>query len=164
MICGVIGLLLGGCLVTDQITFEDAVNHPISILAYTPTDNLIPKTANESFTLTVVVTDPDVTDSADHEIEARLVLAADYWSNPDTSTKSCAAPQPLPNHGYAVDSVVFTIDCVVELGPLNVYDGSLVKVKTVVSDLGFLGSDADRFAPGAFIAEQPWVVQIAEEE
>ena len=54
-----LALLAGGCIVTDTIQFDDAVNHPPEVLLVEPLNEYIATVCQETQQFTITVWDPD---------------------------------------------------------------------------------------------------------
>jgi hypothetical protein len=157
MCLGILVSLAAGCVVTDKITFEDAVNQPFSILDYAPSEHLIYSMSDAQVDFRVTVGDPDVTDPEAPEIRGLITVLADDWSGPFKGT--CKAPIQADDADHEWSGYIFDIECSFTVPHyLGSIDGSLLTVNLSVSDLGFLPDDRPR--KGAHLVDLTWVVSV----
>jgi hypothetical protein len=149
-----------GCVVTDKIKFEDAVNHPISIEREQPTDNFMTGIYGESTSFSVIVQDEDVTDTIGGNIEGLLEIDAFNWPNPRRPVGECEDPQfvkPVDTEGE--ETPRFVVECTIEnWASISDADiGDTLNVRLIVSDLGFVRSQPRQ---GATTAEISWDMKV----
>ena len=163
LLLGVVFCLSNGCVVTDKIDFEDAVNQPFAIFSYTPKDSFFSELDSvETIPFSATVWDPDVSDPLNPEMRALVTYRLDYQSS--SRTLFCQAPSRDTNHGYDVEGDVYTIECEIDLSSEVLVDGNLIVVDMLISDLGFVqgGNNAPR--KGAYVHDLSWVINIVEEK
>ena len=164
MLC-LLGLSEAGCVVTDKIEFDDAVNQPISIERDTPVDPIVSVSTsdNRNFTVTVWDWDVDDPDPAQNSIEGKVEIRADYWSTSVLRECNSLVLSSEETDTDVVDTSLprFTIVCPVDLKQFDALEESLVEVRIVVSDLGFFG---DTPRPNAQTAEMLWVLRVQEDD
>jgi hypothetical protein len=158
--------LASGCIVTDKIEFDDAINHPPVVQRAAPQKATFTYTLNEdniNLNFAVYVQDEDVFDSEDNPIDAIIEVRLSGWEEPEPNPAGCAAPKLLYGNDAPAadpgDPPFFKIDCGLDLNTIDAADGAVVEVRVIVSDLGFY---RDQAVTGANRAEVAWFVQIAE--
>jgi hypothetical protein len=149
-----------GCVVTDKIKFEDAVNHQISIERNDPPDSITTAIIDVPKAFSVIVQDEEVTDTTGGSIQGLLEFDSANWSVPRFSDRYCANPRPAkPVDTEGEETPTFIVECIIDDWVIisDVIAGDELTVKLVVSDLGFV-----RFQPrqGATTAEILWMMQV----
>ncbi len=148
-----------GCVVTDKIKFEEAVNYPISILRNQPAEATIAAPANseDELTFSAMVWDEDVTDVDGDSIWGRLEVRLNSWSKA-LDSGNCKAPLFVDSTDTEKsDLPIFLIECTVEASVFNTAEAGLLEIHLTVSDLGFIG---ERPRPNSQTAEVLWVMQL----
>jgi flagellin-like protein len=153
--------IAGGCVVTDKIEFEDAVNHSISIERNLPEESIVTvgRGANQEFS--ALVWDMDVIDPERNPIEGHLEIRAEYWT--ESAFKSCDEPglsDASVGDTEAGETPIFLIKCTVDIGDFEVIEDSLIELRLIVSDLGFYQNEARE---GATTAETVWVLRVRQD-
>lgn len=153
-----------GCLVTDTIEFEDAINHPIEILDIFPGETILTVCDNQSVTFWVVLWDPDVEISKESAASAHLSMVADTKEQlrkvPSSyRCKPPSSPVVIPTRGKNKDKgALVYLSCSAELTQFNA--GTLVEVTMTVSDLGFVSSTEPDVPRDANVANMRWTLKI----
>ena len=132
----VVAHLLTGCVVTDKITFDEAMNHPIAYLYADPPDHIISTSQKKIISLKVIVWDPDIYDADEQQIEARLAYTTDYWEGDEYDCKSVRALLGEENI-YDIEGIPFEVQCDLDLRSLELIGDTLLSVTMTISDLGF---------------------------
>ncbi len=160
-------LTASGCIVTEKIIFEDAVNHAISIERHNPASSVYGAERDATVSFSALVRDEDVSDLEQNLIEGLLELSTNYWTNKIRGTTDyCKLPElvePIDQDDTSRDTVpTFRIECTVNLSTLELIEdsGSILEVRLIVSDLGFIRNQP---RPGSNTAEILWVVQMLQD-
>ncbi len=162
LVCVVVAQLLMGCVVTDKITFDEADNNPIALLAAAPEKHIKAVTGEDAVNFTVTVWDPDVLSPDDQQIGALLTYSTDYWETQEDICRTPPVPLSEEENVYGVDGTVFNITCLLDLTSLELIDNSLLSVTMTVSDLGFQ-SHSNKPRKGAQLVSHNWGLQIVPE-
>lgn len=155
-LCAFSGLLFG-CVVTDKIEFEEAVNQPFAILARDPEGNLVQGDKGSVKTVSVTVWDPDFDEIGEVSLAGKLVVRSDLWTSP--MVYYCPAPVVPEADSETTESegIAYLLSCPFNL-PNEVPTGSLLEFTLIISDLGFYRGGEPR--AGAYTAEMNWVIQM----
>lgn len=155
---------LGGCLVTDEVEFEDDVNHPPQMLSVSPSNSYFHWTTDGTTTVSARVWDPDEEDL--DTLKAAIYFVENPYSSSATfkgvaSTTECSITSLEPSDEELDDGItgtVLNVSCDIEMG--DVFNNSDVAlIKMVVSDLGFRTWTVEK---GARTVEAQWVYQLIE--
>lgn len=161
----VLGVAQESCLVTDTIEFEDEINHPPVVVAYYPSQIILPvchdDLKNRVFWLTLW--DPD--EDAPSQSESRGRLSVDLDSNPDTrniADGKCDLPREPPGYiGGEADLPTGTylhVRCSIDLSDRTVPEDAILSVTMEISDLGYSSLNNPR--EGANTVERVWVFEV----
>lgn len=158
--------LAAGCIVTDTIGFEDAVNHPPEVLLVEPLNDYISTVCQETQQFTITVWDPDEKDAASYGAKISL------WLNPTATgsedvIKDCDISRVATTTGEATTEyetgVQMFVDCKLPLGLYTLGVGEdLLLVRVRVSDRGY--SPSNKVSEGARVAEVIWVLELLPDE
>ena len=155
-------VLAAACIVTDDIQFEDAVNHPPEVIDVTPANDQITPVCPETQELTVTVWEPDAEDAAFYgaQIFARWTRGATGgWEYDD----SCDPPVELddPGDGDHAGGARVRLTCELPLEFINIDESDPTMLVLVrVADLGFFQGQV---RDGARTAEVLWVLEVQPE-
>lgn len=155
--------LPSGCIVTDKIEFEDAVNHPIRIWRRLPEDTILASPRNTVITFSATVSDEDVSvvDPSDNPIAGLLEIQVDDWNETILTDDGCSSPTLQDPTDTAADGPpLYAIGCSLALNSINAGADNLIQVRLIVSDLGFTKNQPN---PGADTAEVLWIVRVTED-
>ncbi len=155
------GLLLTGCIVTDAIEFDDAVNHPPAVVAST-TRGLHSTCPGSDMSFFVIVEDIDEDDPDDTEMQGMLSLTNEIDS---IAPYPCDPPRPpfIPvgsgSSGSDEDLPPIQITCPISAELLSqIPIGVLTSVHLEVSDLGYVSGNIPR--EDAYIVQVDWVLEV----
>jgi len=162
ILAAVVAALLGGCLVTDELEFEDLVNNPPEVVSVEPPNSYIHPVCKGNYDFAVTVWDADVEDVASYD--AKIYL----WPTPSISTSTS-----LSEKGYCETEEEYVdgeedaqgeagrqirVSCTLDLnflGGVDEYDVMLMKI--IVSDRQFI---QQTLPPDARKAEVFWALQL----
>ena len=156
-------LFVAGCLVTDEIEFEDDVNYPPQLLSMSPSNQYIGffcADDNLEFSMTVWDPDPEDVDTFD----ANIYFAADPSDSAASPSLggSCVLNELVTSADDDDDTnnvgVQMKVDCSLNNIPAP---GDLNLVKIVASDLGFVQGVAPE---DARTVEVLWVKELLADE
>ncbi len=160
VVLAALALALGGCIVTDEIDFRDAVNHPPELIDVEPSNAYIDTVCPELQTFTVEVWDADEDDAAFYGAQIYV-----RWTPGDTGSWNDQRPCNQPTEVAALEDgaekqegVRMRITC--EL-PLEYYSIDTAEpyllVMVRVSDRGFFQGSVDE---GARKVEVLWALEL----
>lgn len=150
--------LLAGCLVTDTIEFEDAINGPLEVVSASPAESLLRVCRDERRTFAVTVWDPDEDDAEQPALRARLTVDIDEDVSVAGECKVPTVGAPPAGQGDPEMGAFLDVACTVNLGILSVSDGDLLTARIELSDIGF--GSADTIKEGAHGAVVTWVLEV----
>ena len=134
-------LLASGCLVTDELEFDDLVNNPPQVVSIEPPNSFIQPVCNDEYEFTLTVWDADV--GAVGSYDAKIYL----WPTPTAATnpseKGLCLTEQLQSQDlddeYESGAVIF-VQCTLDLnflGGVDEYDVMLTKVVVDYSSLNY---------------------------
>jgi hypothetical protein len=146
-----------GCVVTDTIEFEDAINYPPVIVASTPrTIRSFCQGDDQNFF--VIVEDVDEDDPYDTEMQGLLSLTNEIDS---IAPYPCEDPRPpfVPVANSDEDTTQIQITCPISAELLaQIPYGVLTTVHLEVSDLGYVSGNTPR--EDAYVVWADWVIEV----
>lgn len=132
-----LGIVPLGCLVTDQIDFEDAINLPLEVVESFPEERILTVCDNQKLVFWAVLWDPDIDDPSESASSAHLSLVADTSISADGTCNPPSTPIIYSERGQEKETgTLFYLSCTARLTEFN--KDSLVEAKMTISDRGFL--------------------------
>jgi len=149
-----------GCIVTDEIEFEDKVNNPPQVLTIVPPNEQIQHVCKKSHSYGFTVWDPDEGDAASYG--ARSALRIDPTEIVQPKLGNCSIT-PVGSEGEQVEGletgVRLQVTCEIDLAVYaGVEEGEYLFVEVQVSDLGYVQT---ALPEGARTAEVLWVLEVS---
>lgn len=149
----------GGCIVTDEIEFEDYVNNPPEVVEVDPDNQIIQSWCKASYSFTVVVWDPDEADA--YSYAARLSMWIEPHSPSNPVSKECVVTE-LATAGEQLEEyktgVQLNVACTIELQQYQgLQEDTLLLFEVQVSDQGY---NQSALPAGARTAEVVWVGRV----
>jgi hypothetical protein len=132
-------LFINGCVVTDEIDFDEKINYSPQLVEATPApDKINYSKANVTQKFTVIVQDPDKQDFKYYDGRISLVETLNS-SIINVETFSCNEPEVLDEEKNT-EYIKLSITCQLSLRPSS-DNIDLLQVKVNISDRGYLAGN-----------------------
>ena len=160
------GAIVTGCLVTDTIEFEDAINYPPETIEVFPKEHILTVCDNQTLIFWALIWDPDVEDPSESPAAANLSLIADTSQAASGSCNPASRPIIYSERGENKEGgTLVYLSCSTKLTEFN--QNSLIEVTMTISDLGFIsranvGNPVPR--PKANIITERWSLKVEDRE
>jgi len=163
-LCLIIVAGAAGCIVTDELGFEDLVNNPPEVVSITPTNSMVEWVCKDVYDYTVTVWDPDEDDAASYD--GKIYLSP----NPDDATITSELGQcgttPITeseeDHLEYETGVLVSVNCSLNLKYLGgVDENDIMLARIIISDRRFV---KQTIPDDARTAEVFWTLRLSPDE